>query len=82
MGTFEATTRELETPMSGIVETHRPCRAVTSAVGQLIPPKLPRSAGMNDFDGPRFHSATWPEGLSMEGKRAAVIRLAPGTRTR
>lgn len=47
--------------------------AVISAVGQLNRPKMPSIPGIDDFAGPSFHSAAWPENLSLEGKRVAVI---------
>jgi 4-hydroxyacetophenone monooxygenase len=47
--------------------------AVVSAVGQLNRPKLPAIPGIDTFAGPAFHSARWPEGLALEGKRVAVV---------
>jgi 4-hydroxyacetophenone monooxygenase len=47
--------------------------AVISAVGQLNRPKMPDIAGMDEFTGPSFHSARWPEKISLAGKRVAVI---------
>ena len=35
---------------------------VISAVGSLNLPKLPEIPGMDDFAGPSFHSARWPDG--------------------
>jgi 4-hydroxyacetophenone monooxygenase len=46
---------------------------VVSAVGQLNRPKVPHIPGLESFDGPAFHSARWPEGLSLEGQRVAVL---------
>jgi 4-hydroxyacetophenone monooxygenase len=48
-------------------------RAVITAVGFLNRPKLPDIEGMSDFRGPSFHSARWPDGLELKGKRFAVI---------
>jgi 4-hydroxyacetophenone monooxygenase len=48
-------------------------RAVVSAVGQLNRPKLPDLPGVGSFTGPAFHSALWPEGIDLAGKRVAVI---------
>lgn len=48
-------------------------RAVVSAVGQLNRPKMPDLPGVGSFAGPAFHSAEWPEGIDLEGKRVAVI---------
>jgi 4-hydroxyacetophenone monooxygenase len=47
--------------------------AVITAVGFLNRPKLPDIEGMSDFRGPSFHSARWPDGLELTGKRFAVI---------
>lgn len=46
---------------------------VISAVGLLNVPKMPDIAGLDTFEGPCFHSARWPEGLDVRGKRVAVI---------
>ena len=46
---------------------------VITAVGFLNRPKLPDIDGMSDFRGPSFHSARWPSGLEVKGKRFAVI---------
>lgn len=43
------------------------------AVGALSRPKIPRIEGLDTFAGPVFHSARWPEGLNVTGKRVAVI---------
>lgn len=43
------------------------------AVGVLNTPKLPPIAGLAEFDGQCFHTARWPEGLDLQGKRVAVI---------
>ena len=48
-------------------------RFLVSAVGQLSQPALPRLPGAADFQGQAFHSAEWPAGLSLAGKRVAVI---------
>ena len=62
-------TRDTITSASDVIRAN----AVVSAVGQLNRPKMPDIPGMNDFAGPSFHSAQWPTGLSLEGKRVAVI---------
>jgi 4-hydroxyacetophenone monooxygenase len=46
---------------------------VISAVGSLNLPKLPDIPGMDDFAGPSFHSARWPEGLDITGSKFALI---------
>ncbi|WP_035930476.1 flavin-containing monooxygenase [Pseudofrankia saprophytica] len=47
--------------------------AVISAVGLLSRPSLPRITGMDEFAGPSFHTARWPGGLDVSGRRVAVI---------
>ena len=44
-----------------------------TAVGLLNRPKLPSIDGMVTFEGESFHSARWPDGLDVTGKRVAVI---------
>lgn len=44
-----------------------------SAVGVLNRPKLPGVPGVGSFEGPEFHSAEWPSGLDLTGKRVAVV---------
>jgi 4-hydroxyacetophenone monooxygenase len=63
---------ETKNAVAGTKGTVR-AQAVISAVGQLNRPKMPDIAGMDDFAGPSFHSARWPENLSLTGKRVAVI---------
>jgi 4-hydroxyacetophenone monooxygenase len=46
---------------------------VISAVGLLNVPKMPDIKGLDTFKGPCFHTARWPEGLDVKGKRVAVI---------
>jgi 4-hydroxyacetophenone monooxygenase len=46
---------------------------VITAVGFLNRPKLPDIEGMSKFTGLSFHSARWPDGLEVKGKRFAVI---------
>jgi 4-hydroxyacetophenone monooxygenase len=48
-------------------------RYLVTAVGLLSRPKVPTLPGMGDFGGPLFHSARWPEGLDVSGKRVAVV---------
>jgi 4-hydroxyacetophenone monooxygenase len=47
--------------------------AVISAVGQLNRPKLPDIAGRDSFEGLAMHSAQWPDGTDLRGRRVAVI---------
>lgn len=47
--------------------------AVISAVGIFNPIKMPEIPGLESFAGPSFHTAEWPEGLELAGKRVAII---------
>ena len=47
--------------------------AVVSAIGQLSLPSVPHIEGADTFDGPIFHTAEWPDGLELAGKRVAII---------
>lgn len=46
---------------------------VITATGQLNRPKVPNILGLDTFDGPIFHTAEWPEGLDLQGKRVAIV---------
>lgn len=46
------------------------------AVGQLSHPVIPPIAGMADFGGAVFHSAAWDHGVSLAGRRVAIIGSA------
>lgn len=46
---------------------------VASAVGQLNRPKLPDIPGLATFTGESWHSAVWPDGASLAGKRVALV---------
>ncbi len=48
-------------------------RFVISAVGSLNLPMLPDIPGTNDFTGPMFHSARWPEDLDLGGLRFGLV---------
>jgi 4-hydroxyacetophenone monooxygenase len=47
--------------------------AIITAVGQLSRPAIPDIPGIDRFKGALFHSAEWPAGLNIAGKRVAVI---------
>ena len=47
--------------------------AVITAVGFLNRPNLPDIEGMAEFRGEAWHTARWPEGTDLKGKRIAVI---------
>lgn len=46
---------------------------VITAVGVLNRPKLPNIEGLDAFTGDIFHTARWPEGLELAGKRVALV---------
>lgn len=56
----------------GETKSHR-VRFLVSAIGQLSDPSIPEIRGHENFSGPVFHSSHWPEALSVDGKRLAVI---------
>ena len=47
--------------------------AVISAVGALNNPHMPDIPGMDDFEGPSFHSARWDSTVDIRGTRFALI---------
>ncbi|OQV06001.1 hypothetical protein CLAIMM_10645 [Cladophialophora immunda] len=48
-----------------------------TALGILTNPYIPDFPGLNSFKGLSFHSARWPKGLDVTGKRVAVIGTGP-----
>ncbi len=48
-------------------------RYLVSAIGHISEPNQTRIDGMQDFQGPMFHSARWPERLELAGKRVAIL---------
>jgi 4-hydroxyacetophenone monooxygenase len=48
-------------------------RALVSAVGQLNRPRIPEIEGLEQFEGPAFHSAAWRPEAPLDGRRVAVI---------
>src|SRR5690349_13200017 len=46
---------------------------LVTACGQLSQPSIPPLAGLNDFEGPAFHTAQWRHDVPLAGKRVAVI---------
>jgi len=57
---------------AGQRETLEPT-VLISAVGLLNVPKIPEIEGLDSFRGRHFHSARWPEDLSVTGQRVAVV---------
>ncbi len=48
-------------------------RVVVAGTGGLHVPRLPEIPGIEQFDGPCFHSSRWRHDLPLAGKRVAVI---------
>jgi 4-hydroxyacetophenone monooxygenase len=48
-------------------------RSVIFAVGQLNRPSIPRIAGLGNFQGCVAHTAEWPAGLQLNGRRVGII---------
>jgi cation diffusion facilitator CzcD-associated flavoprotein CzcO len=46
---------------------------VTSCMGGLSRPQLPRIPGIERFEGPAFHSSQWDHSADLTGKRMAVV---------
>lgn len=47
--------------------------AVITCVGFLSRPQMPEIEGLDTFNGVACHSAAWPEGLDITGKRVAIV---------
>jgi 4-hydroxyacetophenone monooxygenase len=67
-----SSTWELHTQSPKGPRTYR-AQAVVSAVGLLSRPRLPDVPGMDEFKGPSFHTARWPDDLDLRDKRIGVI---------
>jgi cation diffusion facilitator CzcD-associated flavoprotein CzcO len=46
---------------------------LVTACGQLSVPKVPPLPGLEDFEGPAFHTAEWRHDVDLAGKRVALI---------
>jgi cation diffusion facilitator CzcD-associated flavoprotein CzcO len=44
-----------------------------TACGQLSVPRVPPIPGLDDFEGPAFHTARWRHDVDLAGKRVAVV---------
>lgn len=60
-------------PAIGVSDSEVVARVVVCAVGQLNRPVVPPLEGRDNFAGPAFHSARWPEALDLTGLRVGVI---------
>ena len=58
----------IETNQGDFVAQH-----VVGAFGSLSDPEIPKLEGIENFTGPVFHSAQWPEDFDHRGKRIAVV---------
>jgi cation diffusion facilitator CzcD-associated flavoprotein CzcO len=47
--------------------------AVVHACGFLHHPRIPDIPGLERFAGPAFHSARWPDGIELDGKRVGIV---------
>jgi len=56
----------------GVVSCYS-ANVVISAVGLFNKPKMPEIPGIDSFRGPIFHTAQWPDGLDLTGKRVAIV---------
>jgi len=54
------------------VETFE-AKAFVAATGHFERPALAKLPGAESFAGPMFHTACWPDDLSLEGKRVAIV---------
>ncbi|MEY8828896.1 flavin-containing monooxygenase [Sedimentitalea sp. XS_ASV28] len=72
---FDEETGEWVVETTGPDGTKRTRRvgAVFSAVGVLNIPKIPDIPGLDSFRGVVCHTAQWPDGLDLTGKRVAVV---------
>jgi len=46
---------------------------VISATGIFSPASIPSIDGLDSFEGPRFHTANWPDDLDVAGKRVTIF---------
>lgn len=51
-------------------------RVLVQATGGLAEPRFPRVAGLEDFDGPLWHSGSWGHDIDLTGQRVAVVGSA------
>ncbi|MBU3702960.1 MAG: NAD(P)/FAD-dependent oxidoreductase, partial [Ilumatobacteraceae bacterium] len=63
---------EVELDGPGGRRTQR-CTFLITAIGQLHVPKQPMLPGLDSFNGTAFHTARWPEGFDVRGKRIGII---------
>lgn len=49
------------------------CRYLVSGIGQLHHPSTPDFEGMDDYQGPAFHTARWDHSVDLKGKGVACV---------
>ena len=49
------------------------CRYLVASATPLGNPYRPPIPGLEDFEGPSFHTATWDHGVDLQGKTVAVV---------
>lgn len=54
-------------------QTVRRVPYLISCVGHFNVPRIPKINGIDDFAGPQFHTARWPDELDLTGKRVAIV---------
>jgi cation diffusion facilitator CzcD-associated flavoprotein CzcO len=70
--TFDASTRQWTVELDD--GSTASARFLVAAVGILSSPNLPTFPGVDDFEGPSFHTSSWPsDGVDLTGKRVAVV---------
>lgn len=52
---------------------------LVTACGQLTTPAIPTVPGIEDFEGPKFHSANWDHEVDLRGRNVAVIGTGAST---
>lgn len=48
-------------------------RYLVTALGLLSKQNLPDIPGINDYQGEKYHTGAWPQGVTLKGKRVGVI---------
>jgi 4-hydroxyacetophenone monooxygenase len=56
----------------GVIETLR-VQAVISAVGHISIPSVPSLPGLDEYEGPRFHTSRWDHSVALNNKRVGMI---------
>lgn len=49
------------------------CHVLVSAVGFLNVPRYPQWPGLDDFEGPKFHTFHWDHAVDLTGKTVAIV---------